>query len=145
MAGPGEDGDPEALHALLADALRRAETAFGQLLEWDDDQLVIVQTTGGEPAGKALDESWVSYGYSYDQGGGGVAVCGGVYGLACVPLAVSTMEAGRLLVFFDDADVVENTRFERKTCSRLTEGKSAGLPCLDITGMDLPIVRRPRQ
>jgi signal transduction histidine kinase len=41
----------EALQTLLTEALARADTAFGQLLQLDDDQLVIVQTTGGEPAG----------------------------------------------------------------------------------------------
>lgn len=42
---------PALLRALLAEALARADTAFGQLLEIDGDELVIVQTTGGEPLG----------------------------------------------------------------------------------------------
>ena len=41
------------LRALLADALAPAETSFGQLLKIEDDELVIVQTTGGEPVGHA--------------------------------------------------------------------------------------------
>lgn len=36
---------------LLEDALARAHTTFGQLLQLDGDELVIVQTTGNEPAG----------------------------------------------------------------------------------------------
>jgi signal transduction histidine kinase len=36
---------------LLAEALARADTSFGQLLQIEGDELVIVQTTGGEPVG----------------------------------------------------------------------------------------------
>lgn len=42
---------PAALRAFLDEALAHADTAFGQLLEADGDDLVIVQTTGGEPLG----------------------------------------------------------------------------------------------
>lgn len=42
---------PTALRNLLNDVLARAETAFGQLLEAEGSELVIVQTTGGEPLG----------------------------------------------------------------------------------------------
>lgn len=40
-----------ALAELLAEALARARTPFGQLLRLDGDELEIVQTTGGEPIG----------------------------------------------------------------------------------------------
>ncbi len=39
------------LERLLEDALARAQTPFGQLLQLDGDELVIVATTGGEPIG----------------------------------------------------------------------------------------------
>ncbi len=47
----GSEAGLADLRALLDKALARAETAFGQLLQIDGDELVIVQTTGGEPAG----------------------------------------------------------------------------------------------
>lgn len=42
---------PATLRALLSEALAHADTSFGQLLEIDGEELVIVQTTGGEPLG----------------------------------------------------------------------------------------------
>lgn len=44
-------GDSGALHTLLDEALLLGATTFGQLLELDRDELVIVATTGGEPVG----------------------------------------------------------------------------------------------
>ncbi|MGE5602553.1 MAG: GAF domain-containing protein [Nitrososphaerales archaeon] len=44
-------GDAASLHTLLDEALLLGATTFGQLLELDGDELVIVATTGGEPAG----------------------------------------------------------------------------------------------
>ncbi len=49
-AALAEQDAPE-LHALLDEALEGADTTFGQLLAIEGDELVIVQTTGGEPAG----------------------------------------------------------------------------------------------
>ncbi len=43
--------DAAELGRLLAEALVRAQTPFGQFLQLDGDELVIVQTTGGEPVG----------------------------------------------------------------------------------------------
>jgi signal transduction histidine kinase len=61
--------DRAGLHVLLADALARAETAFGQLLQLDDDQLVIVQTTGGEPVGTRVPLSQSVSGRAALEGG----------------------------------------------------------------------------
>ncbi len=47
----GDEAGLRALRALLDEALARADTTFGQLLQIDGDELVIMQTTGGEPAG----------------------------------------------------------------------------------------------
>jgi signal transduction histidine kinase len=44
-------GDEPALRTLLSEALVIATTTFGQLLRVEGDELVIVATTGGEPAG----------------------------------------------------------------------------------------------
>lgn len=44
-------GDGAALRTLLDETLLAGSTTFGQLLELDGDQLVIVATTGGEPVG----------------------------------------------------------------------------------------------
>jgi hypothetical protein len=41
------------LRTLLAEPLRIAGTTFGQLLEVEEDELVILATTGGEPSGHA--------------------------------------------------------------------------------------------
>ncbi len=46
-----DERKPAALRTLLGEGLARADTAFGQLLEMDGAELVIVQTTGGEPLG----------------------------------------------------------------------------------------------
>jgi GAF domain-containing protein len=43
--------DRQALSKLLDDAVARVDTAFGEVLRCDGDELVIVQTTGGEPSG----------------------------------------------------------------------------------------------
>ncbi len=44
-------GDGAALRTLLDEALLLGATTFGQLLDLDGEQLVIVATTGGEPVG----------------------------------------------------------------------------------------------
>ena len=44
-------GDGATLRTLLDEALLTGATTFGQLLEIDGDELVIVATTGGEPVG----------------------------------------------------------------------------------------------
>jgi signal transduction histidine kinase len=46
-----ERSDSAALRTLLDEALAIGGTTFGQLLEIDGDQLIIVATTGGEPIG----------------------------------------------------------------------------------------------
>ncbi len=47
-------GATQTLQALLDEALAHAETVFGQLLQVDGDELVIVCTTGGEPTGSRV-------------------------------------------------------------------------------------------
>lgn len=97
----------------------------------------------GQPDGAALDESWLLYVCVRSKGG----VLVFIYPSPAMP-AFETVDYTRLVVYFDEAGVVERTQFEQRTC-RETEFITQGAevkprPCIDVLGKDLPLVRERR-
>ena len=102
-----------------------------------------VHATLGTPDGMAMDRSWITYGYEQNLGGGGIEVLS--FNFKSAAIVVVTMEFGRLVINFDETDVVQAARFEQKTCSSESPtGEFKDKPCLDIRGRDLPLVRGTR-
>ena len=104
---------------------------------------VEVLLTLGEADGSALDESWLSYGGAFFKGG---VVLAGYFPIA---LSSETLAYRRLVVFFDEAGVVERTQFETRVCEESAVhwqgGESRKQPCLlDAAGSDLPQARERR-
>ena len=97
----------------------------------------------GQPDGAALDESWLSYGCVRSKGG----VLVFIYPSPAMP-AFETVDYTRLVVYFDEAGVVERTQFEQRTCREtelITQGAEVKpRPCIDVLGKDLPLVRERR-
>jgi len=97
----------------------------------------------GQPDGAALDESWLLYVCVRSKGG----VLVFIYPSPAMP-AFETVDYTRLVVYFDEAGVVERAQFEQRTC-RETEFITQGAdvkprPCIDVLGKDLPLVRERR-
>ena len=97
----------------------------------------------GEADGRALDESWLSYGCAIARGGVEFIL----YPLAAP--ATESLEYRRLVVYFDEAGVVERTGFEMRICQETSvrwPGGEESRPqaCLDAAGRDLPMVRERR-
>jgi len=97
----------------------------------------------GQPFGAALDESWVMYVCVRSKGG----VLVFIYPSPAFP-AFETVDYTRLVIYFDEAGVVERTQLEQRTC-RETEliaqgGDVKPRPCIDVLGKDLPLVRERR-
>jgi hypothetical protein len=97
----------------------------------------------GQPDGAALDESWLSYGCARSKGG----VLVFIYPSPAVP-SFETVDYTRLVIYFDEAGVVDRTQFEQRTCQEtelVTQGADVKpRPCIDVLGKDLPLVRERR-
>jgi len=97
----------------------------------------------GQPDGVALDESWLSYGCVRSKGG----VLVFIYPSTAIP-AFETVDYTRLVIYFDEAGVVERTQFEQRNCREtafITQGADVKpRPCIDVLGKDLPLVRERR-
>lgn len=96
----------------------------------------------GEADGKALDESWLSYGCAFGRGGVlFVMAAGGGAGGA----GVEAVEHRRLVVYFDEQGVVERAQFDKKHCPKgiVAVGRwEESRPCIDPAGDDLPLIRQ---
>ena len=97
----------------------------------------------GPPDGAALDESWLLYVSVRSKGG----VLVFIYPSPAFP-AFETVDYTRLVIYFDEAGVVERTQIEQRTCSEtefITQGAEVKpRPCIDVLGKDLPLVRERR-
>lgn len=126
------DGSRENLHAVAQESIVAGKTTR-------EDVLLSL----GPPDSAALDESWLLYSCMRSQGGLLVFI----YPSPAVP-AFETVEYTRLVVYFDDAGLVERTRFEQQVCREaelVSQGGSVKpRPCLDLHGGDLPLTRQRR-
>jgi len=98
----------------------------------------------GQADGAALDESWLSYGCAYGKGGVFVFV----YPSPAMP-AFEAVEYRRLVVYFDEAGVVDRAQWDQRTCQEVevvTQGSDVKpRPCIDLAGKDLPLVRERQE
>ena len=76
---------------------------------------------------------------------GGVLVF--IYPSTAIP-AFETVDYTRLVIYFDEAGVVERTQFEQRNYREtafITQGADVKpRPCIDVLGKDLPLVRDRR-
>jgi len=96
----------------------------------------------GDPDTVAADESWVAYASTFREGGGGAALVlagGGQVGL--LGGASKQMLYRRLLVRFDAAGVVKESRLDIVDCSEadffVGQTSSSSPPCFDVDSLDI--------
>lgn len=93
----------------------------------------------GQADGRALDESWLSFGVVYRKGGVVIAT------YPPVGPDFDSYETRRLVVFFDELGVVESAQVESKACDEvrwpILKEPRFSTPCIDAAGGDLPAYR----